>query len=248
MDQHELSLRRTQMGRVCAALAGGINMEYQVEAGWWLALTGAPSPDLNMAFLYQPDSAALSEVLRRIAARGCPAFVMLAGEGRSLERELPDGWVSVGTTPMMAVDLTTTATAPDPRVRLARVDEAELLTALVAESYGMPRQIAAVAMAPLARGDSGLQVWLLEDDGEVVSTISTVRCEDSVSLWTMATPVRFGRRGYGQALLAGVLHHARDEGAKIALLHASPAALSIFESTGWRTEDVWTVFTNHTSA
>jgi GNAT superfamily N-acetyltransferase len=248
MDENELSLRRTQMGRVCETLATGADMEHQVEAGWWLGLTGAPSPDLNMALLHKHDSVALAEVLGRIAARGCPAFVMLAGDGTSLEGELPDGWEPVGTTPMMAVDLATTPTAPDPRVRLAGPQDVETLTDLLAESYGMRREIAAVSMGPVARGETGIQVWLLEEDGQVVSTLSTSRFDDSVSLWTMGTPVRFGRRGHGRALLAAVLDHARIDGAKIGLLYASPSALSLFESTGWRTVDEWAVFTNCTSA
>ena len=222
MDQNELALRRTQMGWVCAALATGTDMEYQVDAGWWLGLTGAPSPDVNMALLHQRDSSALAEELRRIEARGCPAFVMPAGDGRSLESELPDGWEPVGTTPMMAADLATTPTAPDPRVRLAGPDDIDALTDLVVESYGMPREIAAITMEPLGRDGTGLHAWLLEEDGRVVSTVSTYRIEDSVSVWTMATPVRFGRRGKGRSLLAAVLDHARNDGAKIGLLSRPP--------------------------
>lgn len=244
MDRNDLALRRTQMGGVCSALATGTDMEYQVEAGWWLVLTGAPSPDVNMALLHQRDSAALTEVLRRIAASACPAFVMLAGDATSLEGELPDEWEQVGTTPMMAADLATTPTAPDPRVRQAGPHDVETLTNLVAESYGMPREIAAITMGSVLGGGAGIRVWLLEEDGQVVSTVTTCRVEDSVSVWTMGTPVRFGRRGHGTALLGAVLDHARIDGAKIGLLTASPSGLPLYEATGWQVVDDWTVFTN----
>jgi GNAT superfamily N-acetyltransferase len=248
MDQNELALRRTQMGWVCAALAAGPDMEYQVEAGWWLGLTAAPSPDVNMALLHERDGSALAEIVRRIADRGCPAFVMLAGDALSLAGELPDGWEQVGTTPMMAVDLATTPTAPDPRVRRAGPQDVGSLTDLLAESYGMSREIAAVAMGPVARGETGLVVWLLEEDGQAVSTVSASRIEDSVCVSMMGTPVRFGRRGHGRALLAAVLDDARIDGAKIGLLNASPAAISLYQSIGWSTVDDWAVFTDVTSA
>ena len=249
MDENELVLRRTQMGMGFPALATGPGMEYRVEAGWWLGLMGVPSPDVNIALLHQRDTSALAEILRRIAARGCPALVMLAGDGKSLVGELPDGWEPVGAMPMMAVALASTPTAPDARVRLAAARDVETLTDLVAESYAMAREIAAVAMGlAVVGGGTAMQTWLLEEDGQVVSTVSTCRIHDSVSVWMMGTPARFGHRGHGRALLAAVLDHARNDGAKIGLLGATPAGLPLYEATGWRAVDDWQIFTNSPSA
>ena len=50
---------------------------------------------------------------------------------------------------------------------------------------------------------------------------------DRVSLWAMSTPARLARRGYGRALLASVLAHARADGARLGMLGATarPAPL-----------------------
>jgi GNAT superfamily N-acetyltransferase len=248
MDENELVLRRTQIGMAFSTLASGDGMEYQVETGWWLGLMGASSPDLNLALLHQRDSSALAEVLRRVAARGCPALVMFAGGGRPLMGELPDGWEPAGTMPMMAVDLANMPTQPDARVRPAGPDDVETLTDLLAESYGMARATADMAMGSVVRGGTAMQAWLLEEDGQVVSTVSTCRVQDSVSVWMMGTPARFGRRGYGRALLASVLDHARNDGAKIGLLAAMAPGLPLYEATGWAVVDDWQIFANLPSA
>ena len=60
MEVNELTPRRTQMGMAFPALVTGIDMDYQVEAGWWLGLMSAPSPDVNMTLLHQCDSSALA--------------------------------------------------------------------------------------------------------------------------------------------------------------------------------------------
>jgi len=64
----------------------------------------------------------------------------------------------------------------------------------------------------------------------------------------MGTPQRFGRRGYGKAILASVLDTAREDGAVLGLLGATPAGLPLYEATGWQTQETWDLFTDATSA
>ena len=45
MNESELARHRTQMGHAAAAMAAGEGMDSCVEPGWWLSLSGAPSPD-----------------------------------------------------------------------------------------------------------------------------------------------------------------------------------------------------------
>ena len=77
------------------------------------------------------------------------------------------------------------------------------LTDLLAESHDL--EPSAVAAMPTMAGRNGdMNLWILEQDGVAVS-IATYRVADSVSVWAMGTTERFGRRGYGRALLAHVL-------------------------------------------
>ena len=246
MDAHELALRRTQMGRGITCLAAA-NMESAVEDGWWLVLTGAPSPDMNMALLHRDNRTDLAHVLERVAHIDCPALLMFAGEGRSLASLLPAGWDDVGAMPVMAVDLAQTPTLPDPRVRRAGPADITTLTQLLAESYGMDPSLVE-AMPAVAGRDSDLVLWLLEHDGVAVSMVATFHDGDSVSVWAMGTPQRFGRLGYARALLAHVLHEAEQNGAEVGLLLATPAGFPLYDATGWRTFEEWRIFTNATSA
>lgn len=56
MDEAELAQRRTQMGHGIACLADA-DMEAAVGEGRWRVLTGAPSPDMNMALLHRDQPA-----------------------------------------------------------------------------------------------------------------------------------------------------------------------------------------------
>ena len=61
MDEAELSLRRSQMGRSARSflVAGSRCVESQ-GPGYWVALSGVPSPDANMALVDTSDPAVLA--------------------------------------------------------------------------------------------------------------------------------------------------------------------------------------------
>lgn len=246
MDETELARRRTEMGAGFSSMVTDPAFA-RVEEGWWLALTGAPSPDVNMALVHRDDPDALSQALALVGAAGCPALLMFAGSGRGLTSGLPQGWQDVGEMPIMTVDLAETPLAADPRVRLAGADDVDDLTALLSEAFGVEPAEAGL-LTSMAGRDGGMSLWLLEDEGVAVSMVATTQIGDSTSIWAMSTPSRLGRRGYGRALLAHVLHEAVASGATIGLLGATPAGLPLYEATGWRTVERWQLFTNAPSA
>jgi GNAT superfamily N-acetyltransferase len=94
--------------------------------------------------------------------------------------------------------------------------------------------------------DDRQRLWLLEDP-HPVSCVLSGRVDDTVSLWAMATPPQFGRRGYGRALLDSVVSWAGTDGARIGLLGATPAGLPLYEHTGWTTVEHWHIWTNAAS-
>lgn len=240
-------LMRRQMGRAFGRFDARPGTCVVLEPTWWVAFLGRPAPDLNVALVHEDDPAALAAVLGHVRDAQVGALVMLAGGGTALAPAFPEGWDAAGSMPMMACDLDATPAEDDARVRAAGPADAATVTALAAEAFGMDPDDVEVMVELAVQPGSGVVAWLLEADGEAVSTVLTVRDEDSVLVFTMATPERLARRGYGGALLGAVLARARADGARIGLLGATPAGYPLYEARGWRTVEEWQILTNAAS-
>ena len=239
---------RMQMGAGIGPWVDHPGMVHRVEATWWLSLSGLPSPDVNMALVADGDPAVLAEAVGRIDAVSAPALVLLAGDGRSRAGDLAEPWMAVGEMPMMSIDLDVAVRRPDARVRRAGVEDREAVMGLLADAFAMSPDVLSICVDPLERQSEVMGIWVLEDDGEAVSTVTTARVDDVVSIWCMATPERFARRGYGSAILAAVLDHYHAAGARTGLLGATPAGQPLYEATGWQHVEQWEIFTNAESA
>lgn len=253
MELSDVARRRTQMGRGIGRFADAPGMTWRVEDDWWLALTGLPSADANLVLVHGADPTALDEAAAAVSAanggNGVPCLLMLAGEARSMRGRLPADWNDVGTMPIMGRDLADVdADHRDDRVRRLQPDDASAVSELLAEAYGIAPDVMAVVTDVGSRDDARFQTWLLEDEGLVVSSVTTCRTDDVVSVWVMGTPERFARRGFGRALLASVLAEARRDGAALGLLGATPSGLPLYESTGWVTFEEWQINVNASSA
>jgi GNAT superfamily N-acetyltransferase len=244
----EIARWRGLMGTGLGPWADRAGMVHRVEATSWLLLSGVPSPDVNMAVVHDEDPAVLADALREIDAIGTPALVMLAGPGTARAGDLTEPWLNVGEMPMMSIDLEAAPRRPDARVRRAGPADRGAVMGLLAEAFQMAPEVVEVCAGPLERPTGTMAVWVLEEDGETVSTVTTARAEEVVSLWCMATPERHARRGHGRALLAAVLDHYAAEGARTGLLGATPAGLPLYEATGWQHVEPWMIFTNAVSA
>lgn len=239
---------RMQMGTGIGPWVDHPGMVHAVDGTRWLSLSGLPSPDVNMAMVYDADPAVLAGAVAEIDALAAPALVLLAGPGAERADDLADPWVHAGSMPMMAIELAEAPRRPDPRVRQAGPDDREAVVALLADAYQMTPDVLSICVDPLDQMGETMRIWLLEDDGVAVSTVTTARTGDAVSIWCMGTPERYGRRGYGRALLAAVLDHFHTEGISTGLLGATPAGRPLYEATGWQHVEDWQVFTNATSA
>ncbi len=234
------------MGRAVTAMLGIDGAVSEVRPGWWLALSGLPSADMNMALIHDPDEPALAQVMARVDEVGCPTLLMLAGGAAELADRLPAQWSAVGAMPIMTSHLT--ATAADPRVRQAGSDDTGVISRLMSEAFGIDPGEIQVIVSHVLRDPGRTMLWLLEDEGEPVSTVLTCRIEDTVSLWCMATPPQFARRGYGRALLGAVLGWAARDGATVGLLGATPAGEPLYRATGWTVAESWNLHLNARSA
>ncbi len=198
---------RMQMGSGIRPWVDHPGMVHSVDSASWLVLSGLPSPDVNMALVYDDDPAVLARAVRRIDEVGAPALVLLAGRGVDRAADLADPWLNVGEMPMMAIDLDAAVRRPDARVRRAGPEDREAVVGLLADAFQMTPDVLSICVAPLDRPSDVMAIWLLEDGGEAVSTVTTTRTDDAVTIWCMGTPERWARRGYGSAILAAVLDH-----------------------------------------
>jgi GNAT superfamily N-acetyltransferase len=237
-----LDRRRAQLG---ASLLGSVAGERAVARagdGWWLVLSGAPSPDGNTGLVFSPDARVLQEVVAEVERTGLPTALLTAGAAP--DHLLPAPWQAAGSMPFMSVELAATRTARDARVRQAMPPDLDTLVALLVEAFGLQPDIATAVVQPVLAGSAPIEFWLLEDGADAVATVMTARFEDVVTLWCMATLPERTRRGLGGALLAHVLADAADDGATTGLLGASPAGESLYRSTGWACLEVWRVHSN----
>jgi len=189
VDEAELSLRRSQMGRSARSfLAPGRHRLEDQGPGYWVALSGAPSPDANMALVDSSAPAVLATVLQQIQDSGFPTLCMLAGAGR--RSELGAGWQHVGEMPFMAFALAGTHPRPDGRVRQAGTDDFDIVSELVASSFGLTQEIGDVVAGILKLGDAAGKIWLLVDGARAVSTVLTSIIDDAVCVCGAWEPPR----------------------------------------------------------
>ena len=239
--------RSTAMGRGILPWTAGPSMLGRVDDGSWLLLTGSSSPDMNFALLHREDPQALTEALTDIEESGLSALLMHAGEGKALAPLVPSAFPRVGEMPVMSKRLDGPE-VDDERVRRATSADRAAVNELLRAAYGLPQDAIELATSPLELPEGGpLSIWVLEEDGEVVSAVTTTRIDDTVGLWTMATPPEQQRKGYGRALLAAVLTEARRDGAALGLLGATAAGLPLYASTGWETDETWDLYVNASS-
>jgi len=244
VNEGELSLRRSQMGRGCQpwVVHGGPRAVGDVAPGAWLMLTGAPSPDVNMALVHDGDAQTLATTKHAVEAAGYPTLFMLAGHSKGVE--LDGGWQHVGAMPFMSSPLNDEHLRRDRRVRQAEEGDLDTVVELLGDAYGMTYDVAEVCALVLRVEQDAMYVWLLVDGEQAVSTVMTTIIDDAVCVWCMGTPPRFARRGYGRALLGDVLLRAKNAGASAGLLGATPAGRPLYEATGWRTLEEWELFVN----
>lgn len=248
MDSSEVSLRRDQMGQAAVAIMrGGPAPIVDLGEGYWMALSGAPSPDLNMALVSSGGAPAVAAVLDRVTNSGIPTLFMLAGECQS--EVLSEPWDQVGEMPFMASALTSDQLVSDPRVRRAGLDDAVVVCQLMAEAFGIDEDmVKGVTDGVLRDGSGKTNIWLLVDDEGPISAVLTSIVDEAVTVWCMSTPQRFARRGFGRAVLAHALLEAKSDGAIVGLLGATPAGKPLYDSTGWTTLESWRLFASVDSA
>ena len=244
MSDVDISVARNQMGRAFEFWATSPGMSHEVLSGSWHFLSGFPSADVNMAMIHADDNDALAITLSAITNMNVPTLLFLAAAGKELSNRLPDEWTNVGVFPFMAKQLNASVDEFDYRVSVALLDDTAEVVGLLADSFLLEPNIFSFLIDTLKNPDSAVDIWVLKDNGVAVSTATTMLVDDALTVWCMATPPQFARKGYGKALLGEVLSRSAANGARIGLLGATDAGRPLYEATGWETLEGWDVYVN----
>jgi GNAT superfamily N-acetyltransferase len=209
--------------------------------GYWIAVSGVPSPDLNTSLVSSASTGVVARVLEQVTEAGVPSLFMLAGECQSEGLAAP--WQPVGEMPFMASDLDADYLGADSRVRQAHSHDVDVVCALMGDAFGLAVELLVDVTAGVLNDDNGAtKILVLEEEDVAVSAVLTSLVDDAVTVWCMSTPERFARRGYGRAILADSLQRAKSDGARVGLLGATPAGKPLYDATGWVTLEHWRLF------
>ncbi|MEI9907354.1 MAG: GNAT family N-acetyltransferase [Actinomycetota bacterium] len=244
MSDVDVSVARERMGRALGDWIVSSEMSHEVSPGLWYFFSGLPVADVNMAMIYNDDMNVLTKTLNEIVRMNVPTCLFLAAYGKNLSDRLADEWSHVGVLPLMTKVLDNDVQDFDPRVSLVTIDDIDAAVALMAESFLHDPVNFAFLVEAFNSPDSLSKIWLLKEDGVAVSTVTTILVDDALTVWCMATPPQYARKGYGKALLRDVLNRSANTGAKTGLLGATPAGQPLYKASGWEVLEEWDLYLN----
>jgi ribosomal protein S18 acetylase RimI-like enzyme len=203
----------------------------------WLGLSGEPDiADLNMAAIASGAAPTLiDDYVEDIRGRGLAAVILVDPEIDLGDAAARLGLTPAGTTPLMRRRVA--PISPVPRsyhVRRATPDEVPTTNRLAAEAFSLDLSKVQHVCPPAYLSDA-LEVWVVEDAGELVGCGTFVRDGDTVGVYTMATPARQQRRGIGRAVLEHAMRHYQAQGVTAFTLAATAAGFHLYEQIGFRT-------------
>jgi GNAT superfamily N-acetyltransferase len=239
----ELARLRTLRGAATALWAGE---SVRLEPGYWSALTGARGVDYNVVVCHAAsEGESLPRALEEIRAVGAPGQIMVAGAALGdVQQLVRASWVCVGSMPFLTLDLRGLADHPaDPAVRRLRREEMGEARALLDEAFGIGSELAVTALPDDAADGPGRSTWgIRAHDGTLASCWATMRVEDVVSGWSLATSPRHQRRGLAAQLLSTALRASRHEGACRYVGSATGRAEPIFRAVGCVELERWQIW------
>jgi GNAT superfamily N-acetyltransferase len=241
IERSEFPRLRSLIGETTKLWAGESGVD--VEPGRYAALSGAPSVDYNVVVCHgASDGTQFPRSLDEIGAVGAPALIMVADAALGEVQQLVEaGWVCIGQTAFIGLELEPwSALEIDPHVRKLEPSELEAARALTDEVFGIGPELARIAIPDDAGRRPGQTVWgAFDDDGELVTPLISVRAQEAVGLWGIATPARHRFQGHARRVMTAALSDAAREGARIALGHTTPDGEAFNTSLGWEILERW---------
>ncbi len=122
---------------------------------------------------------------------------------------------------------------PHPVVRLDPARAATVMAEVNANAYGMSAAEAMSMVLPEFWGAANLRSYAVEDDGVVAAVGAGMRIEDCCYILWMATRTQARRRGFAEKIIRQAWEDARQDGAKLTVLHATPAGRPLYARMGY---------------
>jgi hypothetical protein len=190
----DLEAWRRTMGEAIVGWTRGPGASAVIGDGFWTIHTALPGANANLALVWRPG-----HVEQALAPLGdTPAILMLTGDAvpdDARPADVPAGWEPVGLMPFMRRDLADLHGA-DPRVRRATPADVPAVLGLCRDAFGIDEEVARILESPILAPWAQMAVWLLEQDGEPVSSVLVSRVDHVLTIWCMA-------RGSGGGATAG---------------------------------------------
>jgi GNAT superfamily N-acetyltransferase len=221
----------------------------------WAAFSRAANVEYNVVLCHGASGGEDARVaLEEVAAAGVPSIVMLAGEALADAQTLAQaGWVCIGAVPLMALCLRSEdpvagasdgsgaagGSAPDAEVRKLTFAELPVARGLLEEAFALSPELAAVALPDTSVSADGQAVWGLWRGGELLSCAGLVVEREAVVGWSITTPPRLQRNGYGARLLRRALAQYALDGATLSLVYSSAAGEALYRKLGFNELERW---------
>jgi ribosomal protein S18 acetylase RimI-like enzyme len=208
-------------------------------------------PPYNMVIRAHCDSgpeaeSAVDAIAERFRRRGVPLlwFVHPSARPSDLKTRLAArGCVEVEPVTGMVADLATLSSPAKPPAgidvrQVTREDEPGFLE-FVATRWQVPAAARAdlgaiAATFRIGHRDSPNRAWIAIEDDRAVAKVFTHDGDGHVGIYGMATRPETRGRGLGKLLCLTALADARRRGFTRAVLHSTPAAVSLYQSVGFR--------------
>ena len=237
----DLPEARTAYGRGTAVWAATGRLE--VEDDWWLALSGTPYVEYNLALIHGDRGAeVVPTVVDQVAAAGVPALVLLAGGGLAAAEGLREaGWVCTGVMPFMGKDHG--PAGEDTCMRPLVQDDLADARHLSAAAFGVPDEVGAIVYAEDALSRRDAHFWGLFEDGVLRCCSVSQYVGDRFSVgWALSTAPEHQRSGFGRRLMRASAARRLADGPPVALLAASDAGRHLYEQEGYVTLEHWQIW------
>ena len=245
----ESVLRRLTSEACLTYLGQAEKFELTMYPGCCSATTGEQVADLNyvVAGSGASDGDHFADVCTACIARNLPFVAMIFPEaGGAVERRAEDlGLVHAVDFPFMVREDSPIEPDGNESVVVHRAEGAggaEANAQVLSSAFSMPVDAVRRVLPASLVDTANLDVYLASIGDDVVGTVTLIQQGDTAGIWSMATDTTRQRSGIGRRLLSTALAEARTQGVRRFFLGATPAGFRLYESLGFATRVVATVW------
>lgn len=209
--------------------------------GWELTSSNSRFAMLNGVLIQSARKDLVAEVMAALTEQNIPADIRLVGPGVSQIAALAEhGYRNLGATPFMLWEADSSIESFHMRdgLTVRRLSEGDIdaMCAIYMDVYGMNDEVIRDFKRMLFASPNDYTYGLFKEN-EMVSLVTAMVHEDTVGIWSMGTPTKHQKNGYGKELLMHIMQSHARMGAKKFFLHASSAGKFLYDKCGWITLD-----------